>query len=92
VVLERMSLDDDTGDVLYRTRPSRTDHPEGPVACWEVYELIARLLDHLTAPNQQLTRYWGFYSHLATQQYNLPDRVPILTARPGPTPALPDGT
>jgi 7,8-dihydropterin-6-yl-methyl-4-(beta-D-ribofuranosyl)aminobenzene 5'-phosphate synthase len=32
---------------LYRTRPSRADHPEGPVARWDVYELIARVLDHL---------------------------------------------
>lgn len=38
MVLERMSLDDDTGEVLYRTRPSRIDHPEGPVARWDVYE------------------------------------------------------
>jgi hypothetical protein len=65
VVLERMSLDEDTGEVLYRTRPSRADHPEGPVARWDVYELIARVLDHLPAPNQQTTRYWGFYSNVA---------------------------
>ena len=65
VVLERMSLDEDTGEVLYRTRPSRIDHPEGPVARWDVYELIARVLDHLPAPNQQMTRYWGFSSNVA---------------------------
>jgi len=65
VVLERMSLDEDTGEVLYRTRPSRTDHPEGPVARWDVYELIGRVLDHLPAPNQQMVRYWGFYSNVA---------------------------
>ena len=65
IVLERMSLDEDTGEVLYRTRPSRAEHPEGPVACWDVYELIARVLDHLPAPNQQMVRYWGFYSNVA---------------------------
>jgi hypothetical protein len=65
VVLERMSLDEDTGEV-YRTRPSRADQPEGPVARWDVYELIARVLDHLPAPNQQIVRYWGFYSNVAT--------------------------
>jgi hypothetical protein len=50
---------------LYRTSPSRADHPEGPVARWDVYELIVRVLDHLPAPNQQMTRYWGFYSNVA---------------------------
>jgi hypothetical protein len=35
-VLERLSLDEDTGEVLYRTRPSRAAHPEGPVARWDV--------------------------------------------------------
>ena len=65
VVLERMSLDEDTGEVLYRTRPSRAEHPEGPVARWDVYELVARVLDHLPAPNQQMVRYWGFYSNVA---------------------------
>ena len=28
-------------------------------------ELIARVLDHLPAPNQQMVRYWGFYSNVA---------------------------
>jgi hypothetical protein len=65
LVLERMSLDEDTGEVIYRTRPSRADHPEGAVARWDVYELIARVLDHLPAPNQQMVRYWGFYSNVA---------------------------
>ncbi|MGD8818205.1 MAG: transposase [Acidobacteriota bacterium] len=65
VVVERMSLDEDTGEVIYRTRPSRVDHPEGPVTRWDVYELIGRVLDHLPAPNQQMVRYWGFYSNVA---------------------------
>jgi hypothetical protein len=64
VVLERMSLDEDTGEVIYRTRPSRTHHPEGPVARWDVYELIGRVLDHLPAPRQQQVRYWGYYSNV----------------------------
>jgi len=65
IVLERLSLDEDTGEVLYRTRPSRADHPEGPVARWDVYELIGRVLDHLPAPRQQMVRYWGFYSNVS---------------------------
>jgi len=43
----------------------RADHPEGPVARWDVYEPIVRVLDHLPAHNQQMTRYWGFYSNVA---------------------------
>ena len=35
------------------------------MARWDVYELIARVLDHLPAPRQQLLRYWGFYSNVA---------------------------
>nr|NIW37707.1 hypothetical protein [Gemmatimonadota bacterium] len=65
VVLERLSLDQDTGEVLYRTRPSRADHPEGPVARWDAFELIARVLDHLPRPRQQMVRYWGYYSNVS---------------------------
>jgi len=65
LVLERLSLDEDTGEVLYRTRSSRAAHPEGPVARWDVYELIGRVLDHLPPPRQQLVRYWGYYSNVS---------------------------
>jgi hypothetical protein len=65
LVLERLSLDENTGEVLYRTRPSRAAHPEGPVARWDVYELIARVLDHLPPPRHQLVRYWGYYSNVS---------------------------
>ncbi len=46
IVLERLSLDEDTGEVLYRTRPSRAAHPEGPVARWDVYELAPHCVPH----------------------------------------------
>ena len=55
LVLERLSLDEASGDILYRTRPSRAAHPEGDLARWDVYELIARLLDHLPAPRRGRT-------------------------------------
>jgi hypothetical protein len=76
VVLERMSLDEGTGEVLYRTRPSRADHPEGPLARWDAYELIGRVLDHLPAPNQQMVRYWGFYSNVARGKRRAAARAP----------------
>ena len=65
LVLERLSLDQDSGEILYRSRPSRTSHPEGEVARWDVYELIARVLDHLPPPRHQLVRYWGYYSNVS---------------------------
>jgi hypothetical protein len=82
LVLERLSLDQDTGEVLYRTRPSRAAHPEGPVARWDVYELIARVLDHLPPPRHQLVRYWGYYSNVSRGKRRAAARRLALTAAP----------
>jgi len=85
LVLERLSLDQDTGEVLYRTRPSRAAHPEGPVARWDVYELIARVLDHLPSPRQQLVRYWGYYSVCRILEHiNIPAQRPEPLAHSPP--------
>jgi hypothetical protein len=84
LVLERLALDDATGDVLSRTRPSRAAHPEGPVARWDVYELIARVLDHLPPPRQQLVRYWGYYSNASRgKRRRAASRRLAGTAEPG---------
>ncbi len=83
LVLERLSLDQDTGEVLYRTRPSRAAHPEGPVARWDVYELIARVLDHLPPARHQLVRYWGYYSNVSRGKRRAAARRVALTAEPG---------
>ncbi|MCH7823235.1 MAG: transposase [Acidobacteria bacterium] len=90
LVLERLSLDEASGDILYRTRPSRAAHPEGEVARWDVYELIARVLDHLPPPRQQLVRYWGYYSNVSRgkRRAALPRNALSPPARP-PTSALP---
>ena len=32
-------------------------------ACFDVYEFIAAVLDHLPAPHQQMVRYWGRYAN-----------------------------
>ena len=50
LVLERLSLDEASGEVLYRTHPSRAAHPQGEVSRWDVYELIARVLDTYPRP------------------------------------------
>jgi len=80
LVLERLSLDEDTGEVLYRPRPSRAAHPEGPVAHWDVYELIVRVLDHLPPPRQQLVRYWGYYSNVSRGKRRAAAQCLALTA------------
>jgi len=46
-------------------RPCPGAHPEGPVARWDVCELIARVLDHLPPPHPQLVRYWGYHSNVS---------------------------
>ena len=39
-------------------------HDRDAAARWDVYELIARVLDHLPPPRHQLVRYWGYYSNV----------------------------
>ncbi len=99
LVLERLSLDEASGDILYRTRPSRAAHPEGEVARWDVYELIARVLDHLPPPRHQLVRYWGYYSNVArgkrrlgaAQRLVAADETTELGSAAGISTALPPG-
>ncbi len=35
------------------------------MARWDVLEFLARVLDHVPDPGQQLLRYWGWYSNAA---------------------------
>ena len=66
LVLERLSLDEATGEVLYRTRPSRAPHAQGQVARWDVYELIARVLDCILVGAHPMTvETYSTYVHPA---------------------------
>jgi hypothetical protein len=38
------------------------------MARWDVLDFLARVLDHLPEPSQQLVRYWGWYSNAARGQ------------------------
>jgi hypothetical protein len=57
LVLERLEWDQTSGEVLYRARPGRHDASGESVARWDVLEFLARVLDHLPNPSQQLLRY-----------------------------------
>lgn len=63
LVLERLEWDETSGEVIYRARPGRHDARGESVARWDVLELLARGLDHVPDPSQQLLRYWGGYSN-----------------------------
>ncbi len=65
IVLERLSWEADTGEVLYRGRPSRHAGPDGGRTRWDVLEFLARVVDHIPEPCQQTVRYWGFYANAA---------------------------
>jgi hypothetical protein len=58
IVLERLAIDEATGQIIYHARPGRTE-----TARFDPYELIAAVLDHLPPPHQQLARYWGHYAN-----------------------------
>jgi hypothetical protein len=64
-VLERLVWDDTSGEVVYRARPGHRDGRCESVARWDVLEFLARVLDHVPDPGQQLLRYWGWYSNAA---------------------------
>ena len=45
--------------------PSRRGRPHGGEARWDVLEFLARVVDHVPEPSQQMVRYWGFYANAA---------------------------
>ena len=65
VVLKRLTWEEDTGEVVYRGRPSRRAGLDGGHARWDVLEFLARVVDHIPEPSQQMVRYWGFYANAA---------------------------
>ncbi len=65
IVLERLSWEAETGEVVYCGRPSRRAGPDGGDARWDVLEFLARVVDHIPEPSQQTVRYRGFYANAA---------------------------
>ena len=65
LALKRLSWNEETAEVSYAARPTRRSGPRPTTASWDVLEFIARVVDHIPEPSQQMTRYWGFYANAA---------------------------
>jgi hypothetical protein len=65
IVLKRLHWDQRTGEVLYRGRPSRRAGSSPAEARWDVLGFLARVVDHVPEPSQQMVRYWGYYANAA---------------------------
>jgi hypothetical protein len=75
IVLKRLQWDIETGHVLYRGRPSRRSRPVPAEARWDVLEFIARVVDHIPEPSQQMVRYWGHYANAARGRRSKAERA-----------------
>ena len=56
----------------YTARPTRRSGPRPTTASWDVLEFIARVVDHIPEPSQQMIRYWGWYANAARRKRRLP--------------------
>jgi len=87
LVLERLAWDEATAEVAYSARPSQRDGAGASVAHWDVLDFLARVLDHLPEPRQQLVRYWGWYSNAARggrrRRQGQTEATPTACAEPG---------
>ena len=68
-------------------RPARRSGPQPTTACWDVLEFIARVVDHIPEPSQQMSRYWGWYANAARGKRHKADEEE--PASPGPRPHNP---
>jgi hypothetical protein len=57
LALKRLSWNEDTAEVTYTARPTRRSGPLPSTTSWDVLEFIARVVEHLPDPSQQMTRY-----------------------------------
>ncbi|TNF76295.1 MAG: hypothetical protein EP299_05500 [Acidobacteria bacterium] len=53
------SSDPRFAEVAYTARPTRRSGPLPSTTNWDVLEFIARVVEHIPEPSQQMTRYWG---------------------------------
>jgi hypothetical protein len=68
LALKRLSWNQQTAQVGYTARPTRRSGPRPATVSWDVLEFIARVVDHIPEPSQQMTRYWGWYANAARGQ------------------------
>jgi hypothetical protein len=83
LVLERLARDETSVEVVYSARPSHRHGDGASGARWDVLDFLARVLDHLPEPRQQLVRYWGRYSN-AARGVGSRDREHAAPALPAP--------
>ena len=84
VALKRLSWDEDTAQVAYKARPTRRSGPLPSTTNWDVLEFIARVVDHIPEPSQQMTRYWGFYANAARGKRRKVEEEEPTSTRPSP--------
>jgi hypothetical protein len=87
LVLDRLAWDEGAAEVVYSARPSHRDGAGASVARWDVLDFLARVLDHLPEPSQQLVRYWGWYSNASRgrrrKRQGATDTTPTASTEPG---------
>ena len=84
LALKRLSWDEDTAQVAYKARPTRRSGPLPSTTNWDVLEFIARVVDHIPEPSQQMTRYWGFYANAARGKRRKVEEEEPTSTRPRP--------
>ena len=72
----------ETSRVPAPTRVYRARRPT--TASWDVLELIARVVDHIPEPSQQMTRYWGWYANAARGKRRKVEEEEPTSTRPSP--------
>ncbi len=65
LALNRLCWNEETGELGYTARPTRRSGPRPTTASWDVLDFIARVVDHIPKPSQQMTRTWGWYANAA---------------------------
>ncbi|MGB6853312.1 MAG: transposase [Thermoanaerobaculia bacterium] len=84
LAFNRLSWNEDTAEVGYTARPTRRSGPLPSTTNWDVLEFIARVVDHLPEPSQQMTRYWGFYANAARGKRRKVEEEEPTSTRPSP--------
>jgi len=84
LALKRLSCNEETAQVGYTARPTRRVGPWPTAASWDVLEFIARVVDHIPEPSQQMIRYWGFYANAARGKRRKVEEVEPTSTQPSP--------
>ena len=84
LALNRLSWNQQTAQVGYTARPTRRSGPRPATVSWDALEFIARVVEHIPEPCQQMTRYWGFYANAARGKRRKVEEEEPTSTRPSP--------